>query len=156
LKFLTQNMNIHHFVAHSYAARNERIEGLISIFPSYDIIALQEVFTFNFMGVGVSYREKIMNAWGDSFAFSESPPWLQQDTGLMILSRYKILESKTIFYEARNPLEYFSKKGALIAKIDTGEAVVNVVTTHLDAHVPGVRELQLAQLMEELKALNLD
>jgi endonuclease/exonuclease/phosphatase family metal-dependent hydrolase len=89
------------------------------------------------------------------------------DTGLMILSKYPILESKTLFYDDRNPKEIFSKKGALRAKIqlpqegDNGKDYFYVITTHLDAricfsqayvhkaHVPEIRQKQLSQLVEE-------
>lgn len=80
-KILSQNMNIHHFVAHSYFARDERLDGLIKILPLFDIIALQEIFTFNLFGVGAYYREKIIQFWTDQglhYAFSETAPWLQQ------------------------------------------------------------------------------
>lgn len=78
IKILSQNMNIHHFVSHSYFARSERLDGLIKIFPLFDIIALQEIFTFNLFGVGTDYREKIIQSWGLHSAYSDSPPWLQQ------------------------------------------------------------------------------
>jgi len=113
---------------------------------------LQEVFTFNLFGIGSDFRSKIIDAWGSFYAVSDSAPWLQQDTGLLILSKHKIISSKTIFYDARNPKEYFSKKGALIVKIDTGNFPLNVITTHLDAHEADVRTLQLTQLMTVLKS----
>jgi endonuclease/exonuclease/phosphatase family metal-dependent hydrolase len=178
LKILSQNMNVHHFVAHSYYSREDRIAGMLKIIPEFDIVCLQEIFTFNLFGYGLDYRERIISTWNSHHAVSETAPWLQQgklsdillcvqppDTGLMILSKHKILSTKTVFYDDRNPLEYFSKKGminvssllnlnqqgGLIAKIDTGNSVVNVVTTHLDAHVPEVRVRQLTQLMQVLK-----
>jgi len=152
-KLLTQNMNIHHFVPHSYNARESRVDGLLKILHQFDLIALQEVFTFNSVlgSTGTASREKIVKGWGHNVAGSDSPPWLQQDSGLLILSKFKIEESKSIAFSDRNPKEYFSQKGALRVKIRlNAEQCLYIITTHMDAHQQDCREQQLDQLVNEL------
>uniref|UniRef100_A0A6B2LFQ4 Endonuclease/exonuclease/phosphatase domain-containing protein n=1 Tax=Arcella intermedia TaxID=1963864 RepID=A0A6B2LFQ4_9EUKA len=149
---LTQNMNIHHFVYHSYANRESRIKGLLAVLEDFDIVALQEVFVFNtpLMGnVGTFGRQSILDHWKHHYAVPPSPPLLQQDSGLMILSKYPILQTWSLSFDHRGPTEYLSQKGALMAKIEVGDKKVNVITTHLDARSAAVRALQVDQIVDQ-------
>lgn len=82
--------------------------------PDFDLVCLQEIFTFNLFGVGAELRSEILKNWPHHSAVSKSAPFLQQDTGLMILSKYPIVEQDTLFYKDRNPKEIFSKKGTVL------------------------------------------
>ncbi|ELR19761.1 endonuclease/exonuclease/phosphatase family protein [Acanthamoeba castellanii str. Neff] len=132
VRLLTQNMNIHHFVGHSYPNREARVNGLLAHVDEFDVVMLQELFKFH---------------------ASHAPPhWFQQDTGLLILSKHPIVSSKTIFFKERSVAEMVSLKGALMTKLrlsDEGPHLV-VITAHLDAHSLDIRLAQLKQIMTEL------
>jgi hypothetical protein len=78
VSILTQNMNVHYFVPHSYNYRDSRVKVLVSILDGFDIICLQEIFTFNLFGVGTELRSEILKGWPHHSALSKSAPWLQQ------------------------------------------------------------------------------
>jgi len=152
VRMLTQNMNIHHFVYHSYANRESRVKGLPSILENYDVIALQEVFILNtpLLGpIGTFGRQTILENWKYHSAVPHSPPYFQQDSGLMILSKYPILKTWSIAFTNRGATEIVNQKGALMAEIQVGDKTVHVINTHLDAKSAEIRALQINQLCAE-------
>lgn len=104
----------------------------------YDIICLQEVFS------ALSNRRKkiIEKAMEQKFKYivgSPDPPILSGcilDCGLLILSKYPIVESDFFpFTEALYP-DRATYKGLLYAKIQVSNAVINLFTTHLQSKHP--------------------
>lgn len=154
MRLLTQNMNIHHFVGHSYPNREARVNGLLAHVDEFDVVMLQELFKFHVPGGAVGeWRDRVVARWPHHHQASHAPPhWFQQDTGLLILSKHPIVSSKTIFFKERSVAEMVSLKGALMTKLrlsDEGPHLV-VITAHLDAHSLDIRLAQLKQIMTEL------
>jgi len=144
--------NIHHFVYHSYANRESRVKGLTSILENFDVIALQEVFILNtpLLGpIGTFGRQTILENWKYHSAVPHSPPYFQQDSGLMILSKYPILKTWSIAFTNRGVTEIVNQKGALMAAIQVGDKTVHVINTHLDAKSAEIRALQINQICVE-------
>jgi len=158
VRVLTQNMNIHHFVAHSYPNRGARMRGLLAQVDAFDVVLLQELFTLHLPWgtAGGSWRDKVVACWPHGFSASCASPssWFTQDAGLLILSKYPIVESKTLPFKHYSLQEVVCRKGALMAKIKVSNHEPSrhliAITAHLDAHSAEVRLLQLTQIMEEL------
>lgn len=118
--------------------KDERIERFAKDFMGdYDIIAFQEVF-----GLLSKRRERIiqlgaMKGLGYSH-MSPSPPLMGfpaiVDGGLLILSRFPIVEADSFTYARGMDADQLSSKGALYAKIQLKPKVfVHIFTTHLQA-----------------------
>eukprot|EP01128_Nolandella_sp_AFSM9_P003357 TRINITY_DN1437_c0_g1_i2.p1 TRINITY_DN1437_c0_g1~~TRINITY_DN1437_c0_g1_i2.p1 ORF type:complete len:301 (+),score=67.68 TRINITY_DN1437_c0_g1_i2:69-971(+) len=152
VKILSQNMNSHYYVTHAYYKREERINGLIEHLNDYDVVGLQEMFTLNtyFNVAGEELRTRVTNAWKHKHVVVSDPaPVFQQDCGLVILSKYPIVDSQTLFYAKRSPTEVFSWKGALWAKIALPNGqFLEIINTHLDAHTAYMRKTQIAELSQ--------
>ncbi|CEG64357.1 hypothetical protein RMATCC62417_01341 [Rhizopus microsporus] len=105
------------------------------ILPHYDIVTFQESFAF------ASRRKDrlIIEARRMGFNYHvESPrkyPWdFGIDGGLLLLSRFPILESHTIEYPRGQHADWFSVKGAVHALIELNpKSRVHVYTTHTQA-----------------------
>lgn len=118
--------------------KDERIERFAKDFMGdYDIIAFQEVF-----GLLSKRRERIiqlgaMKGLGYSH-MSPAPPLMSfpaiVDGGLLILSRFPIVEADSFSYSRGIDADQLSCKGALYAKVQLKPKVfVHIFTTHLQA-----------------------
>ena len=104
----------------------------------YDIICLQEVFS------ALSTRRKkiIEKAFEQNFRYiaeSPDPPLLSGcllDCGLLILSKYPIIEQNFFpFSESLHP-DRAAFKGVLYAKIQVNNVIFNLFTSHLQSKHP--------------------
>jgi endonuclease/exonuclease/phosphatase family metal-dependent hydrolase len=101
----------------------------------YDIICLQEVFST------LNRRRRHIKQVGKSqgFLYTHEGPNCKiilgelTDGGLLILSKFPILETDTIKYQKSKGPDSLSSKGAIYAKIEIDKKIVHVFTTHLQA-----------------------
>jgi hypothetical protein len=106
-----------------------------SVISSFDIICLQEVFeTF-------SSRKNFIKteAAKKGFIYTHQGPRPSPfrgtfiDSGLLILSRFPILECDHVTYSIGIDVDKLSAKGAIYVKVNVYGRVVHVFTTHLQA-----------------------
>ncbi|MBI5201786.1 MAG: endonuclease/exonuclease/phosphatase family protein [Elusimicrobia bacterium] len=97
----------------------------------WDVVALQEVWRD-------SDAEKLIEASGYPYHARAKQRWIFGD-GLLILSRFKILETESLSFEHRTTHwfrpdgEQFAHKGALLARLDAPGGELDVVDTHFVA-----------------------
>lgn len=114
----------------------QRSELLLERIRDYDIVCLEEGFQFG-SNIAKNFIDAA-RAMGFKFILtSELPPFFTRqviDSGLILLSRYPIIESDRIRYTTGCGFDFFSAKGALYAKIQLDENNhVHVFSTHLQA-----------------------
>jgi len=116
--------------------KNERLEEFFHFLPQYDIICLQEMFSL----ANWRQRRLIQRAREAGFHYhiKSSPPSILSpcfiDAGLLILSRYPILEGDAYLYTAGAQIDYFAAKQVLYAKIGLeGGNAFHLFTTHMQA-----------------------
>lgn len=111
------------------------------ILPNYDIVCLQEVFDlFN------SRKERIISAALElgftGWAESPVPSFWSTcviDGGLLILSRFPILETAWKEFRIGTFPDSLCDKGALYCKLDVGGTPVSVITMHTQSSYPTIR-----------------
>jgi endonuclease/exonuclease/phosphatase family metal-dependent hydrolase len=95
--------------------------------------------------------EEFLNDASISFphiAESRAPSTFCQDSGLLILSKHKIVKSEFVPF-GRNSTwsDYVCDKGVLYAQIEMSEGcIAHFITTHLDAHSAEIRQDQVVQI----------
>jgi endonuclease/exonuclease/phosphatase family metal-dependent hydrolase len=122
--------------------KDERMYEFIKHFPQFDIICLQEMFgTFN-----SRKHDLIRFAVKSGFFFfvdTPSPSFLSKylvDGGLVILSRFPIIESAFIPFKYGVLSDSLAQKGVLYAKIEIKNTILHLFTTHLQASYFGSTE----------------
>lgn len=122
--------------------KDERLDLFIArVLPQYDVIALQEVFA-----LGSSRQRRLVHAarqLGFGWVVSSvAPPFLTSlkfiDAGLLILSRYPIVEAAGHIYQTGFQIDHYAAKQVIYARISIpGENGathdINVFTTHTQA-----------------------
>ncbi|KAJ1966865.1 hypothetical protein IWQ62_002203 [Dispira parvispora] len=146
-RMLTLNMFMRPPGIHSHSSdyKNQRLRYLIDeVLPHYDIITLQEMFAF----MSTRRRRLIRAAEEQGFHYwITSPPkslWdLSIDGGLLILSRYPIVEMDSVQYPRGEYSDWLASKGALFAKIALNPAShMYLFTTHTQASYGRVTPLE--------------
>jgi len=117
--------------------KNERLrEFMKSELEKFDIICLQEMFNLG------NYRQQLLLATAREKGFpyyskSVNPHWLSGkfiDAGLVILSKYPILETDGMIYCAGNQIDSWAAKQVIYAKIQISPTFfIHVFTTHMQA-----------------------
>jgi endonuclease/exonuclease/phosphatase family metal-dependent hydrolase len=118
--------------------KDERLdEFILSVLPHYDVIALQEVFA-----LGSSRQSRLIHAakhYGyGHIVKSVAPPFVTSlkfiDAGLLILSRYPIIDAAGHIFKTGHQIDHYAAKQVIYARIAVSESVqVNVFTTHTQA-----------------------
>jgi len=115
--------------------KNERLEDFCKVINDFDIICLQEMFgTYN-----SRKHELIRSAVRQGFFFyvdTPTPSFLSKymvDGGLLILSRFPIVESCFFPYAYGVLADSLAEKGILYAKIHIQSSYLHLMTTHLQA-----------------------
>jgi len=122
--------------------KEERMLDFIQLFDYFDVICLQEMFgSFN------SRKQTIIRMANKSGLFyyveSPSPPFFSKfiaDGGLLILSRFPIMESNFRPFRYGVLSDSLANKGILYAKIKIGKSYLKVFNTHLQASYFGCSE----------------
>jgi len=116
-----------------------RLEEFKKRMNKYDIIALQEVFA-----LGTSRQHRLINfARQQGFVYvnrAVPPPLFSRkfiDAGLLILSKYPILETDAIIFKEGTQIDFYAAKQVIYSKIQlnehTIESNIHLFTTHLQA-----------------------
>ena len=120
----------------------------------YDVVALQEI-----------WRDKDSRALAAESGFPYSARYdrnLEMGTGLLILSRWPILEKHEVHFTCRPSIlrfpqgESIANKGALMVRVDAPGGPLDVWTAHLISDYPDARyrTLRLTQLFEFAEAVD--
>jgi len=116
--------------------KNERLMEFINHIHKYDIISLQEMFCLG------NYRQRVLLAAAREkgfkyYAESVNASWSSAkfiDAGLLILSKYPILETDGYIYRSGNQIDGWAAKQVIYAKIQiTGVFFLHLFDTHLQA-----------------------
>jgi len=117
--------------------KNERLaEFLRSQIDRFDVVCLQEMFNL------ANYRQQLLLRIARErgfpyYAKSVNPHWLSGkfiDAGLVILSRYPILETDGMIYRSGNQIDSWAAKQVIYAKVQVAPTFfVHVFTTHMQA-----------------------
>jgi endonuclease/exonuclease/phosphatase family metal-dependent hydrolase len=109
---------------------------ITSVLGSHDVYCLQEVF-----GALSSRKSRIIKAAMAKgylhITESPSPSFFSSyliDGGLLILSRFPILDSQFRTYSVREQPDSLSQKGLLYCKLLVHGAFINVITTHTQSN----------------------
>ncbi|KAI8338085.1 Endonuclease/exonuclease/phosphatase [Chlamydoabsidia padenii] len=114
--------------------KDARLDDIINtILPHYDIITFQEAFAF-----GNHRVDRLIEAAQQrGFGYLMSPrhgPWeLAADGGLLLLSRYPILQVDVLEYPRGLHSDWLARKGALHALIGLDHSSLDIYTTHTQA-----------------------
>lgn len=115
----------------------------------YDVIVFQEAFHSK-------ARKIIGQQLNPLFPYSAGPAnrqtfSLSTNSGLWILSKYPISQSKAIKFTNRCGIDAFSRKGALLVELDVNGKKVQVVDTHLQSCGPEwIRQSQCVELSNKM------
>ena len=115
--------------------KDERLAKFKELLVDYDVVCLQECFG------SFSNRRKNLIEYAKSIGFKHSVTGPGRnvmkgklvDSGLLILSRFKILETMEIQYTKSAYSDKYSSKGAIFIKVEIKGIPVFVFTTHLQA-----------------------
>lgn len=157
IRFLTYNIlqKCIGFQVTSCEYKSERM----SIFTSqhindFDILCLQE--SFDYLNIRPYRLLQAAYKKGFHYFFRSAPPTLQSDFvsdgGLVILSRYPIVDAEELVFPKSLKVDGYSQKGALFTKIDMGEGkILNVIDIHTQASYPfDVKEIQTGCLVNRV------
>jgi len=115
--------------------KDERLADFCNLIHNYDVICLQEMFgTFN------SRKQMLIRAatLAGFFFYVDtcSPSFVSKymvDGGLLILSRFPIVEHSYMQYRYGVVADSLAEKGVIYAKIKVKESFLHLFTTHLQA-----------------------
>ena len=115
--------------------KNERLKDFIEFLPEFDIICFQEIFTTLTDRKHQMIREAAKS--GFKYHVSSKPPsFLSEyitDAGLLILSRYEIVECDYYHYYLNISGDAPSNKGIIYAKIKINNRYLFLFNTHLQS-----------------------
>ena len=115
--------------------KDQRLNDFVELLPYFDIICFQEVFTtFN------DRKHRLIREGAKAglkyYVSAKVPSFFSKyisDGGLLILSRYEIVENDTYDYYLNVSGDCVSKKGILYAKIKIKDKYLFLFNTHLQA-----------------------
>lgn len=115
--------------------KDERLADFIKLLDCFDVICLQEMF-----GAFNNRKQELIKYANKSglffFCDSPSPSFFSKfmvDGGLLILSRFPIIESEFRPYRYSVLSDSLANKGILYAKIKVGDTYLSIFNTHLQA-----------------------
>jgi endonuclease/exonuclease/phosphatase family metal-dependent hydrolase len=143
--------------------KQRRLAELVAAARSYDVLLLQEVFHCAVLGASVggfgTWLIDELQSAGFTHFLRPKPAWFRiQDSGLLIASRFPLVEGWEIVFQSWRGKEAWTWKGALGAKVEVPNGPpMAVVSTHLQAWQgqanAEVRLQQAQQLEERLRSL---
>ena len=111
--------------------QKKRYKLMVPYLSGYDVIALSELFDNNI-------RSKLINMLSGEYPYHSkvigSDSGIEQDGGLVILSKWPILIQTEVLYKKNcSGADCYSDKGVLYTKILKGEKVYNFFATHMQS-----------------------
>lgn len=171
LRILTLNIFLRPNLISSYwngDYKEERMTDFVKIYADqYDIICFQEVF-----GSWSHRRERFIELLSNEAGFKYhvhssdndpskynfgklgcigfSSPFLTTDAGLLIVSKYPIIETNEIVFKQSKWSDAMARKGVLHARIKMNDTyIVNIFTTHLQSGIGDeAHSIRMSQLKE--------
>jgi endonuclease/exonuclease/phosphatase family metal-dependent hydrolase len=134
--------------------QRERADAIADVLlqENYDVIALQEVFD-------KTSRLTLIDRLGDRFPHFAGPSdrgLLKISDGLMIFSKYPIVDQEMIKYSNAASADRMARKGALLVEINVNGRAVQMVNTHAQSKserkFQRIRNSQYRELHEDLLA----
>lgn len=117
-----------------------------------DVIVLQEVFHKR-------ARKRLLqklDGWYEYHTSIGPTSFFGVSSGVVIFSKYPIIEERFVSYSKSKGADGLAKKGAVLAKIRFGKQDVHIVGTHLQAGASAAaKSVQKSQLTELANAVNL-
>jgi len=139
LNFLSYNLYCLPWLATTFSPAacplsSERSTAFLKHIPSYDILALQEVWDPRYKTLERFATQNKMHVAGSS----APGPWSYLSLrvfggGLMIISKHPIVDTQEVVFDKGSHSDQFVTKGVLYAKIQVGSSFVHVFNTHLQA-----------------------
>ncbi|CAG9333325.1 unnamed protein product [Blepharisma stoltei] len=131
---------------------------LDNIISKYEIVCLQEVFT-SFSSRRKKIKKEAYRKGFKDFAESPNPGWFGRhltDGGLLILSKYPIVQKDFFGFSRSKMPDTLSLKGVLYAKLQINDKFVHLFTAHLQSSYPTsdyhkflkYREIRRSQIKE--------
>jgi endonuclease/exonuclease/phosphatase family metal-dependent hydrolase len=118
----------------------------------FDVICLQEMFGFASRRRTVAIeRAKLLGFSYHAFPSTSMRHLLKGkiiDSGLLVLSRYPIVSSRTCVYDHGCDVDALTNKGALHVTVDVHGRMVDFITTHLQASYVHKSEAQNAKSVQ--------
>jgi endonuclease/exonuclease/phosphatase family metal-dependent hydrolase len=139
LSFLSYNLYCLPGVASAFSPSScplstERSEAFLEQVPSYDVLALQEVWDPRYKSIERYARLNNLHVVGSSAPSTWNYLSLRIfGGGLMIMSKYPIVDTQEIKFDKGSHSDKFVTKGVLYAKIKVDSSYVHVFNTHLQA-----------------------
>ncbi|KAJ1928200.1 hypothetical protein IWQ60_002278 [Tieghemiomyces parasiticus] len=152
IRLLTLNMYMRPPLIHSHTTdyKDARLDYLIeTVLPHYDVITLQEMFAFASTRRGRLIRAAEEQGFRFWIASPSKSLWdLSIDGGLLILSRYPIVERDSIRYTRGQHSDWLAAKGVLYAKIAVNpDSHLHIFTTHTQASYGRVTPIDDASVL---------
>lgn len=115
--------------------KDDRLEDFLKLLHNYDVICLQEIF-----GAYNSRKNKLIRAATKNGLFfyveQNAPSFYSRyiaDGGLLILSRFPIVNYSVYFFNYGVLSDSLAQKGALYAQIEIGGGLLHLFNTHTQA-----------------------
>lgn len=150
VRVLSQNMYLRPgLIQHRHGDdKRARFIKLLSILPQYDVICLQEMWYHR--------ADLIMHAARVGLPYyAVSPKSMKTDGGLVILSRYPMVQKRFFLFKNGIFPDTMIRKGALAVKIMIGSGTLRIINLHAQSSYkridPAAHKVQLAQLRATLK-----
>jgi len=158
-ELLTFNIFVRPFLIFSHFGgdnKKERLEEFLTRISSYSIICLQELFSKNDNQFISNFIRKAKEmGYRYTAYFPKTKGYFKiGNSGLCVLSRYKIVDSCLDVFSNNEGFEYFAEKGVMYCKIQlTEKFYLHLFTSHLKAD-NGLSKTQSVQLDHISKLIN--
>ncbi|GMH47159.1 hypothetical protein TrVE_jg3055 [Triparma verrucosa] len=120
--------------------KSERLHGFSEALKGYDVLLIQELYITSPIKFDKRYDLQFIDLckkYGFVYASKPAPrawPSISMGTGLMILSKYPVVDSETLSFKNQYFAEQFgTNRGMLYAKVKVGEHLVDFFTLHTTA-----------------------
>lgn len=147
IKILSFNINL---LPHTF----KKLDFLEKLILTHEIIFLQEFFT-NIWFCKKKWLINFCKEYNYNVVTNDNIDLLNYkfvDSGLVILSKYKILDTINYNFNFSEEIDKFSNKGILYAKIKIDNTIINLFNTHLQAQytnkisINSIKKSQLSEL----------
>jgi len=158
LRILTQNLWCHYL---SWAPRKlQRIQAFCSYLTAhadeYDVLLIQELYVYKVWGKMVAsdpkdyFLETMSNLGFKHYKDDDNAVDMLagQNSGIMIISRYPVLQHELKVWRVLSDNVYGTAKGALRVKLDVDGSHVQLISLHLDSHMADMRKKQIQDIAE--------
>lgn len=150
VRVLSQNMYLRPgLIQHRHGDnKRARFVQLLSILTQYDVVCLQEMWYHRADLIKYAARAGLPY-------YAVSPKTMKTDGGLVILSRYPMIQKRFFLFKNGIFPDTMIRKGALAVRIMIGSATLRIINLHAQSSYkmidPDAHKVQLTQLRATLK-----